>query len=78
MTSAMPIAINGITRGKALPAMKEFLALCEYFEITPSAFFDPSVKHPELVCKISDALNGLSEEDLEAILHIVLRMKGQP
>lgn len=63
--------INGITRGKALPAMKEFLALCEYFGITPSAFFDPSIEHPELYCEIEEKLKRLYKEDLETILRLL-------
>ena len=32
--------IYNISSGKALPPMKEFLAICEYFELTPQQFFD--------------------------------------
>ena len=32
--------IQGITSGKALPSMGQFLNICEYFEITPMQFFD--------------------------------------
>ena len=33
--------IQGITSGKALPSMAQFLNICEYFGITPMQFFDP-------------------------------------
>lgn len=32
--------VYNISSGKALPPLKEFFAICEYFEITPQAFFD--------------------------------------
>ena len=31
--------IQGITSGKALPSMAQFLNICEYFGITPMQFF---------------------------------------
>lgn len=34
--------INNISSGKTLPSMAEFLSICDYFEITPSAFFADS------------------------------------
>lgn len=38
--------IRGITSGKSLPSMKEFLYICEYFEITPKEFFDDGIENP--------------------------------
>ena len=32
--------VYNISSGKALPPMKEFLAICDYFEISPQQFFD--------------------------------------
>ena len=34
--------IYNISSGKSLPPMAEFLQICDYFEITPSQFFDDS------------------------------------
>ena len=31
--------IQAISSGRALPSMKQFLNICEYFEITPLQFF---------------------------------------
>jgi transcriptional regulator with XRE-family HTH domain len=47
--------IYNISSGKALPPLKEFFAICDYFEITPMEFFDSEDVRPELVCK---ALEG--------------------
>ena len=48
--------INNISSGKALPSMNEFFAICEYFGITPSEFFDDGIKDPETVKR---ARNGI-------------------
>lgn len=67
--------INSIASGRALPSMKEFLEICAYLEITPSEFFDSSIGNPVLVRAINEELQELSDDDLQAILHIIRRMK---
>ena len=32
--------VYNISSGKSLPPFKEFFAICDYFDITPSQFFD--------------------------------------
>ena len=34
--------VYNISSGKSLPPMAEFLQICNYFDITPSQFFDES------------------------------------
>lgn len=41
--------IQAISSGRALPSMKQFLNICEYFEITPLQFFDDTENTPQ--CK---------------------------
>ena len=36
--------VDDISSGKALPPLKEFLAICEYFELTPQQLFDEDTK----------------------------------
>lgn len=48
--------VRNISSGKATPPMKEFLAICEYFELTPQQFFDEGTQSPELIQK---AVNGM-------------------
>ena len=38
--------INNISSGKSLPSMTEFFAICDYFEISPIDFFNPSIRNP--------------------------------
>ena len=67
--------IQGISSGKALPSMDSFLKICDYFEITPSEFFEKDVKHPHLLRQIVDDLNNLSSEDLSHIQYVIHRMR---
>ena len=69
--------IYNISSGKALPPLKEFLAICEYFEITPQQFFDDSTDTPELIQKAIDGMRQLSESDLLMLLGFINRLKNK-
>jgi len=73
--------IQGISSGKALPKMREFLSICEYFNITPTMFFDNETHNPILIQMIFDGvmeLNGEEhEKDLELLLAIIQRLIGE-
>ena len=66
--------INNISSGKTLPSMTEFLAICDYFSITPAEFFDPTLANPTFVSKTQELLSKLSEEDLQLTLLNVTRL----
>lgn len=66
--------INNISSGKTLPSMTEFLAICDYFEITPQQFFDTSTQNPELIQKAVEGMKKLNEDDLLMLLGIINRM----
>lgn len=57
--------INNISSGKALPSMAEFLAICEYFSVTPVEFFNGSVENPQLLRQTVDGLDRLSDPRME-------------
>lgn len=69
--------VYNISSGKALPPMKEFLAICDYFEITPQQFFDDTTQYPELIHKAITALKQLPEEDLLLLLHLIDRLQNK-
>ena len=66
--------IYNISSGKALPSMKEFLAICEYFGITPRQFFDENTCYPELIQKAIEGMENLDESDMLMLLGIINRM----
>jgi len=70
--------VYNISSGKALPPLKELFAICDYFEITPSQFFDEGAQNPELIQKAVDGMNLLNEKDLRLVLSLIERLnKGE-
>jgi len=67
--------VYNISSGKALPPMKEFFAICDYFGITPMEFFDTDTASPELIRKALDGLRQLNERDVIVILDLIERLK---
>ena len=66
--------VYNISSGKALPPLKEFFAICDYFEITPQQFFDESTQNPELIQKAIEGMKQLNEGDMLMLLGIINRM----
>lgn len=66
--------VYNISSGKALPPMKEFLAICDYFEITPQQFFDTESAHPELLQKALVGIKELDEKDMKMLLALIERL----
>lgn len=69
--------INNITSGKSLPSMNEFFAICDYFNISPTDFFDNKHANPELLTKIIEELYSLNDEDLLLILTLIHRIQKE-
>lgn len=66
--------IQGISSGRSMPSMRQFLEICEYFEITPAEFFHVDDPGRPLVKKAARYLNGMSQEDLEALMPLLSRL----
>lgn len=66
--------VYNISSGKALPPLKEFFAICDYFGITPQQFFEESSQNPELIQKAIEGMKQLDEADMLMILGIINRM----
>lgn len=66
--------VYNISSGKALPPLKEFFAICDYFEITPQQFFDDGSQNPELIQKALEGMKQLSESDMLLLLNMINRM----
>lgn len=69
--------IQGISSGKSLPSMTQFLDICKYFEITPKQFFDENSHHPQLVYKAMKEMSSLDDADLLLLLNIIQRLHGK-
>lgn len=67
--------VYNISSGKALPPMKEFLAICDYFGITPAEFFHENGITSKLSDSLLHDLECLDEADLKLIKILVDRLK---
>ena len=66
--------IQSITSGRTLPSMTAFLEICDYFKLTPTEFFDPSITNPTLFHSIVNDVKQLSENDLLLLSHVLKRI----
>lgn len=67
--------VYNISSGKALPPLKEFFTICDYFGISPQQFFDESTENPELIQKAVEGMRNLDECDLLMLLSIINRLQ---
>lgn len=68
--------VYNISSGNALPPLKEFFAICDYFEITPQQFFDVEVENPDLIQKVIDKVKKLDDKDIKLILTLIDRINN--
>lgn len=66
--------IQGISSGRALPSMGEFLYICDYLGVTPKEFFDVETEEPQLVRKLYELSRKLPEADLQALVNMAERL----
>ena len=66
--------INQIENGKSMPSIENLLNFCDYFGITPSEFFDETLKYPIQYKNIINELNQLSPDDCELIFCLLKSM----
>lgn len=57
--------IQSISSGKTSPSMSVFFDICNYFDISPSEFFDKDIHNPNHIHRIVDKLKMLSDDDLD-------------
>ena len=66
--------VYNISSGKALPPLKEFFAICDYFNITPQQFFDEGIQNPNLIQQAIDGMKQLDDSDILMLLGIINRL----
>lgn len=69
--------IYNFSSGKALPPLKELFAICDYFGISVSQFFDENANAPYLSNKVLNEIKTLDEKDILLILQIIQRLKNK-
>lgn len=66
--------MQSISSGRSLPSMTEFMAICEYLDVTPKDFFDDTNPNPPLIEEIVKRSKSLSDSDLLMILSFINRL----
>ena len=59
--------IYNISSGKSLPPMKEFLQICDYFNITPAQFFETGSGSDQRTALMDAAVTELKKLDDESL-----------
>ena len=66
--------INNIENQKAEPSLTGLIYICEYFKITPGAFFDEGNPYPERIKGIVENIKQLDSESLAGLAVVVQAM----
>lgn len=69
--------IQLISSGKMVPSLKEFLAICEFLEVSPSLFFQENINEPLLVHRAISSIKNISEEDLKILVPLLERFSNK-
>ena len=69
--------MQGISSGRSLPSMTEFIAICDYLGVTPREFFEEDNPNPSGIAELCDSAEQLSDEDLALLLLLAKRMTKQ-
>ena len=67
--------INNIENQKAMPSMRGFFYICEYFNISPKDFFDFDSATPEQLNEMIDDLKALTPDKPASVAGIVKYLK---
>ncbi len=62
--------IQGISSGKTLPSLTEFLYICDYLGVTPKEFFDTETNEPAQVHALLEQTRNMDEDDLDMLILI--------
>lgn len=67
--------VQSISSGRALPSMSEFLAICEYFGITPVDCFNTNETELLMVNELHNESINLQKDDLDILIKLAKRLK---
>ena len=63
--------VNNIENRVALPSMRGFSYICEYFGITHAEFFDEENHYPAHISAVVEELRTLDAQQLEALQAVI-------
>ena len=63
--------INKIENRRTLPSMTGFFYICEYLEITPEEFFNPTLRAPQKTKELQQEIEKLTPSQADHIFMVV-------
>lgn len=66
-----PGYINNIETGKSMPSLTGIFYICEYLNISPSAFFDMTSSNPGKIQSIAEDMKQLDDSQLDTQASLV-------
>ena len=63
--------INQIENGRSTPSIEGLINICDYFDITPSEFFDTRIAYPIQYRELIGELNKLDSLELQKVIDII-------
>lgn len=67
--------INSIANGKSMPSMKEFFAICEYFDIPPALFLDPACSYPAQIAELLSLAMKTDSTGLDVLIQMAKQLE---
>lgn len=65
--------IQGISSGRALPSMTEFIYICDYLGVTPQQFFNEASSFPAEVTELLELVQNMTPENIKVLLDVAKR-----
>lgn len=62
--------VQGISSGRALPSMSEFLYICDYLGVTPKDFFDAENDEAIKLHQLYVSAKDLESEDIDVLIFV--------
>lgn len=63
--------INKLENMRNLPSMSSFFFICKYLNVTPSEFFSTNTASMEQIHKLTEAIDGFSDEQIEHLIGLI-------
>lgn len=67
--------IQAITSGRSMPSMKQLFNIIDYFDMTPSEFFNPADHDSPMLHRTIQILRSLHPDDIQLILELAARIQ---
>lgn len=70
--------IGSITSGEALPSVPMFLAICDYFDLSPAEFFAPSFdREAQKMTELFQKLNEDHKKFVTDMMTVMIKMQEE-